>query len=140
MDRITLTEKVFALRDTPAFNGLYESELITIATVSGFRRYQPGEVFCEAGHLFHRVYITVKGALEAEDGQKVPSIIGAGSVLLGLPVSKRLVASPDQGAVCIFISKSHFFTISYQCPSLISGLLKMDLLEKSPTFINEGEG
>lgn len=123
---MTMAERLFALRSAPGFERLHDAELAVIASVVVERRFAPGEMICEAGTTLNRVYVVVQGSIVAAEGRTVPGILGLGSVLFDIPVRAPVQASPTEGALCLVISKPHMFTIVYQCPSLLCGLMDVE--------------
>lgn len=128
---MTLVEKFLALRTVGLLNELEDSEIALIAEVADEREFAPGAQFCAASQCLHRLYIVLDGGIETELGTPMPQVLGAGSLLLGLPVSAPLRASASKGVRCLVLGKSHFFTIIYQCPSILCGLLKSETFETS---------
>jgi CRP-like cAMP-binding protein len=122
---MTLTEKMFMLRSVAGFERLHDTELAVIAEIATERRFGPGDTVCMAGSTSGRAYVVVQGSIVTPDGTAVPGIVGVGSVLFDLPAATTLCASRDQGALCLSISRSHFFTVAHQCPALLCGLLEV---------------
>jgi CRP-like cAMP-binding protein len=128
---MTLVEKFLALRSVPLLGELEDSEIALIAEVARERDFAPGAKFCAAGRCLQRLYIILDGCIETGQGKCMPQVLGAASLLLNLPVSASLQASASRGAKCLVVGKSHFFTIVYQCPGVLCGLLKSDSFETS---------
>ncbi|MBA4387311.1 MAG: hypothetical protein C0404_04975 [Verrucomicrobia bacterium] len=128
---MTLVEKFLALRSVPLLSELDDSEISLIADVARSCDFSPGARFCAADRCLQRLYIVLDGCIENEQGQCMPQVLGAASLLFNLPVSSSLNASASKGAKCLVVGKSHFFTISYQCPGVLCGLLKSDSFETS---------
>jgi hypothetical protein len=130
MTEMTVAEKLFALRSSPGFERLHDSELAVIAAAAAERRFGPGDLVCRGGTTLSRVYVIVRGSIVTSGGKAIPGILGLGSVLFDVPVRETLNASPIEGAWCLVISKPHAFTIAYQCPSFLCGLIDVrDLSE-----------
>jgi hypothetical protein len=83
--------------------------------------------------------VVIRGRLEIENGPAIAPIVGVGSILYGIPVDSSLQAAKQTGALCLMITRPHFFTIAYQCPALITGLLDMKLVEALPGRAREGK-
>jgi CRP-like cAMP-binding protein len=119
---MTLVEKLFALKRTPCFEGLQESDLILIASAATEHSYEPGEQVCSAGRTLNNLFVVIDGAVHDSAGREVFPLIGVPSLLFDYPVHSRLTASTDAGARCLVLNKGHFFAIVNQCPSLVISL------------------
>lgn len=120
---MTLIEKMLALKRTPPFDRLYDAELTLIAEVARDRRYGPGEVVVSASRPLQNLYVVVEGGLRCADGSSAWHVVGVESLLFDLPHAEDLTAAPGDGAACLLIAKSHFYTIVNACPELVVGLL-----------------
>ena len=119
-----IIEKLFALKNLDPFNRLQDSELLVIAEVAEERRYAPGETVGLEGKILQSLYIVIDGQILKESEQKsIPEVFGAESLLFDIPITDMLKASSSKGAVCLRISKRHFFTTIYECPELLLGFL-----------------
>ncbi len=125
ISRYTLVERFFALRDVPPFDRLYDSELLLIAGAAVERTYTPGHVIVSNNKLLKALFITVSGWLEDETGRRLPQVFSPEFLLLGIPAENDIKASAEQGAVCLLISKGHFFTMLYECPALALGFSEL---------------
>lgn len=124
---MTIVEKIFALKKLRPFNRLRDSELLIIAEVAEERRYAPGDVVSSEGTILHRLYVVVDGEILKEREQKsIPTVFGVESLLFDTPINDTLKASSSEGAVCLCISKRHFFTTIYECPELLLDFLETD--------------
>jgi CRP-like cAMP-binding protein len=127
---MNLVERMFALRQLSCFQFQTEFDLARIAEAVSEKRYDPGAPLCTAGQTLRRVYIVAAGTVETTSGKRMPNILGPASVLLNAPVKEALRAGPE-GAHCLLLEKGIFFTIVYQCPSIIREILKADIFEVS---------
>lgn len=121
---MTIIEKTFAIRKLNPFNRLRDSELLIIAEVAEERRYAPGEIVSSEGRILQRLYIVIEGQIRiVGDPTSIPAVFGVESLLFDIPITDMLRAS-SEGAVCLRISKRHFFTTIYECPELLLGFLE----------------
>jgi len=124
---MTIIEKIFALKKLNPFNLLKDSELSIIAEVAEERRYAPGEIVISEGKILQKLYIVIDGQILKENEQKsIPAVFGTESLLFDIPISDILRASSSKGAVCLNITKRHFFTTIYECPELLLSFLETD--------------
>lgn len=132
---MNLVERIFALKQQPCFCLQTDSDLARIAEVAHEKFYESGTLLCASGQPLRRVYIVTKGAIETGSGERMPLIIGPASVLLNAPVKEDLKVA-SEGAHCLLLEKGIFFTIVYQCPSIIREILRADAFEVSS--VHEG--
>ncbi len=124
-DTMTVIERFFKLRDVPPFDRLYDSELSLIAEAAVQRTYAPGHVILSSNKLLKALFITLDGWLEDAAGKRMPSVFSPEYLLMGIPADGDVIASKERGAVCLLISKGHFFTILYECPMLTLGFSEL---------------
>jgi signal-transduction protein with cAMP-binding, CBS, and nucleotidyltransferase domain len=121
---MTIIDKIFILKKISPFDRLKDSQIAVIAEVAKEQVFEPDKIVSSKEKIQHRLYITIEGSIITEIDQKtIPQIFGLESLLFDLPISDTLKAS-DEGAVCLVISKKHFFTIMYECPELVLGFLE----------------
>jgi len=125
---IALTEKIFALKSVVGFNMLNNSDLFHIAGHAKCKYYQPGSTIFSQGQVLNMLYIVIQGSIESTTGESIPPVIGVLSLLFDKPLSETLVISREQGAVCLIIEKSHFYTLFYQYPALLRKLSEITQL------------
>ncbi|MEW6754653.1 MAG: cyclic nucleotide-binding domain-containing protein [Candidatus Latescibacterota bacterium] len=121
---MTQVEKIFALQRVSPFDRLYDAELTLVAEVARDRRYPPGETVVSERAPLQSLYVVVQGGVYSADGTPAPRVVGIHSLLFDLPFTDTLRASPEEGAVCLVIGKSHFHTIVNACSELVIGLLE----------------
>lgn len=127
-------ERFFALKQIDPFSFLADSELALIANVAHDRSYQPHELVSTDDRLLNYLIITVGGDLIAHSTQQtLPKVIGLESLMFDLYLAETLIAG-ENGANCILINRSHFFTISYECPKLIVGLIDQHFHLEKPLY------
>ena len=119
-----LAEKIFILREAHAFKGLYDSELGPIAQACRVRVFEAGEVVAKEGHPLTSLHVVAKGSVVHESFGTMPPVFGATSLLTGHALESPVTADPDEGATCLLLSQSHFFTLVNECPSLLVNLLE----------------
>lgn len=123
---MTLTQRIFALKKTPGFDQLPDDELLVVASSMTERRYAPGEVVAAAGASMWQLLVVVGGRLTgAGSGAEVPPIVGADLLILNRPVPHTLTADSGDGAVCLRMSKGHFFTVVNECPALLVAMTRL---------------
>jgi len=130
---MTLTDKVFVLRSSPPFDRLRDSEVALIAEAMKVRRYGPGETICGVGQHLQKLYVVAEGGLTFDTGEALPTVFGLQSLLFDKPQEHTIVASSTDGACCLTIGKSGFFTMIYECPILIVEFLQPSGVERSPS-------
>lgn len=126
-------EKLFALKVLRCFGQLSDSELAIVADIAVERVYKPGESLCRSDTVLESLYVVVEGAVRDEQGAALPEMIGPASLLFGIPTAGALNACHEEGAVCLVVSKAHFFTLIHECPALLLGLLEFDTFEVDPS-------
>lgn len=125
---MNLVERMFALRDTACFSGQAEQDLARLAEAARERSYAAGERFCLAGQALRRLYVVTEGRIEGRSGAAMPRVLGAPSMLFQLPVREELVVS-SEGAHCLVFEKSVFFTMVFQCPSILRSFVTAQVFE-----------
>ena len=118
---MTVTERLFALQESPPLDLVRDTELPHIALATRARTFAPGEVIAAEGWPLRHLVITIEGAAEM-DGVTVPRVFGEESLLFGNELSKPLRATAA-GATCLLITRAHFFTIINECPAVLIGFL-----------------
>ncbi len=119
-----LTEKIFGLKRIPPFERLGYSELVAIAEVAHTKRYAAGERVIAAGHIPQRLFAVVEGRVVGS-GIEIPPVFGVRSLLDETPIDEELSAG-DEGAVCLLISKGHFYRILNEFPEFTLGFQNDD--------------
>lgn len=119
---MTTVEKLLALKITPPFDRLRDSELGLIASVSQVREYAPLEVIVPPNEPVMRFFVLVRGSWTC-GGEPHPGTFGIHALLHGRRPVASLDAGPE-GTTCLTIAPSHFHTIAYECPDLLLGYLQ----------------
>ena len=122
---MTIAERILALKTTPPFDRLRDSELALIGEVARVRRYAADEIVCAPHKPLQRLHVVVEGTVRDSAGEAVPAVFGVGALLYELAVADTLVAAPPDGAVCLLINKGNLYTTLHECPALVVGLLEM---------------
>lgn len=118
---MTLVEKLFALKTTPPFDRLRDTELALVASAAGVREFAPDEVIHPGTDPFPRFYLLASGTW-CGPGPTLPRTLGAGSLLYGHAAPGTITAGPE-GAVCLTIAQTHFHTVANECPDLLLGYI-----------------
>ena len=121
---MTLTERLYTMKQLPLLSGLGETELFLLAEVSRWRTFAPGKVLHDAGENVSRLYLTLSGQAEREDGTPVAGVFDVVSLLYGQPIAQSLRVSKTAPLECLCLSKGHFFTLINECPGVLLNLLK----------------
>lgn len=119
---MTLVAKLLALKTTPPFDRLRDTELALVAAHASVREFAPGEIIHAGTDPFLHFFLLARGGWVCPSLPPSPTL-GIGSLLFGLPAPGTVTADPASGAVCLVIGKSHFHTIAHECPDLILGYL-----------------
>jgi hypothetical protein len=123
---MTLAERMFALRALPGFDQLRADELLAVAAGMTERRYRPGQVVAAADtSLWHLLVIVGGRVVPQEGGDALPPIVGADLLITNRSVPATLVADDREGAVCLRLSKGHFFTVVNECPALLVEMIRL---------------
>lgn len=117
-----LTQKIFGLKGISPFDRLGYSELVAIAEVTRVKRFAPGERVIPSGHVLQRLFAVIEGQIVRDGGAPVPAVFGVRSLLDEMPIAADLTAGPG-GAVCLLISKGHFYRILNEFPEFTLGFL-----------------
>ena len=125
---MTLTERIFALRNVPGFDQLRDEELLAVAAGMTVRTYAPREVVVSAGSSMWYLLQIVK---VQRTGELLPPVIGADLLLTNQPVGNTLAAGPDTGAVALRMTKGHFFTIVNECPAFLVEMTRLHVIGRS---------
>ena len=120
---MTLIDRLFALRNTPPFDQLRESELVLIAAAVRPKKFEPGEIIGDAGRPLRHLYVNIEGSAAVGSGEEAPRVFGAVSLLFGTPLEQTIRAGAA-GATYLLVRRAHFHTILNECPGLIVGLLR----------------
>lgn len=120
MDRI---QRIFFLRQIPAFDSLRDHEIDVIADVLSERIYDENSIVANAGTALSSMLITVSGGLTVSDGRPLPLVVGAPSLLFGWELGHDIHSAVDQKTVCLTLRKGLFFTLVYECPSFLFAML-----------------
>jgi signal-transduction protein with cAMP-binding, CBS, and nucleotidyltransferase domain len=120
---MTIAEKLFALKSTPPFDRLRDSELALIAEVARYRRYASGEIICSPSRPLRRLHLVVNGGIRSTQGATAPRVFGVAAVLFDRAVPDSWRAVAPEGADCLLIQKGNFFTMIHECTSLAAGFL-----------------
>jgi signal-transduction protein with cAMP-binding, CBS, and nucleotidyltransferase domain len=120
---MTLIDRLFALRTSPPFDQLRESELVLIAAAVRPKTFEAGEVIGEAGRPLRHLYVNIDGGAVMGPGTEAPRVFGAVSLLFGTPLDQSIRAGTE-GATYLLVRRAHFHTILNECPGLIVGLLR----------------
>ncbi|MFC1575238.1 hypothetical protein ACFL5A_01150 [Gemmatimonadota bacterium] len=115
-------ERVFAIRVTPPFDRLYDSEIAQIAKAVRVRELAPGEILAPADRPLRYLVILTKGGIDL-GGEPAPVVFGQESLLLGTPLGDDAVAGPE-GATCLLLQRAHFLTVFRECPWLLIDLME----------------
>jgi signal-transduction protein with cAMP-binding, CBS, and nucleotidyltransferase domain len=121
---MTTAEKLFALKATPPFDRLRDSELALIAEAARHRRIAPGETICSPARPLRRLHVIAWGGIQDSQGGEAPAVFGVGAVLFDLPMTGAWRAAAPDGAECLLIQKGHFFTMVHECTGLAAGFLE----------------
>lgn len=117
-----VAEKMFALRRSPPFDRLFDSEMGPMARACRVRDYRAGELVAPGDRPLRHLYIVVGGSVE-RGGVSLPRVFGETSLLLRHLPGQPLVAGAA-GARCLLLGRGHFFTLVNECPWLLQGVLR----------------
>ncbi|HWA09035.1 MAG TPA: hypothetical protein VG838_06160 [Opitutaceae bacterium] len=117
---MTLVEKILVLKTTPPFDGLRDNELALIGSAAVQRNFTAGETVHPGGAPLGRFHLLVKGSWTSPAGP-LPRTLGVASLLYDLP-APAVTAGPG-GAECLVIARSHFHTVTAECPEVLIGYL-----------------
>ena len=117
-------ERMLALAAIAPFDVLKESELLLVAQQTHPRRFAAGETIVPAGHLAEAMIVVISGEADSA-GRSVPPVLGAPSILFGLPVTHDIRAG-EPGVEALCLAKPHLFTLARECPDFIVGLAALE--------------
>ena len=124
---MTFLERFIALRRSRFFDVMSDAELATLAEIVRESNFAPSATVCDGGRVLEKVYVVTAGDVVRESGTSVPRCFGAASLLFGLPVRERLIASSEEGAQCLVIRRPHFLTILRQFPCFLTPLISISV-------------
>lgn len=119
---MNVIERVFALRVTPPFDRLYDSEIAQIARAARVQELAAGESLASADRPLRYLVIVTKGRIDL-GGEPAPAVFGQESLLLGTPLGVDAVAGPG-GATCLLLLRTHFLTVFQECPWILMELME----------------
>lgn len=125
--KLSLSERLLALKAVDPFSGLRPAELLTIASATQAQRFAPGAVLCPRQGIIQRLYIRIAGGAVDEAGHSMQPVIGTTILLTGRAAPFAIHAGPE-GFHALVLPRSKFFTIINECPSLLVGFFRMPLL------------
>ncbi|MDP8242486.1 MAG: hypothetical protein P9L94_00285 [Candidatus Hinthialibacter antarcticus] len=120
MDRI---QRIFYLKNIPAFDSLRDHEIDVIAEVLSERAYDENSIVVNAGAALSSMLITVSGGLVTRGGQALPIVVGAPSLLFGWELGSDIYSAAGEKTVCLTLRKGLFFTLVYECPAFLFAML-----------------
>lgn len=112
----------FSLKRSPPFDRLNDPELILLANLALERHYEPGSLVYRGGRSLSYLYITIQGNLcvHTSPHTQLPRVFGQESLLFNRAIAHDLHADTE-GATCLLFRKENFFTMVYECPSILLG-------------------
>jgi len=121
---MTLIEKIFALKSISPFNRLEYSELILTANITKIKKYNAGDIIQPKELYVYSIFIIIDGEVTNIDTQsKNSKIFGIKEILEDKTFKDDIVAKTP--VKIMTISKSHFFTLIYECPNILLELLNL---------------
>jgi len=112
-------QRLFALRSSPAFAHLYDSELAAVAGIATVRRVAPGAYLVHRGQAVRHLYVVAEGGLVDDEGREVAGPCGAREMLCGRSAPRDLLGHPRSGATCLLIGRTHFLTLVSEFPAVL---------------------
>lgn len=119
---MNVIERVFAIRATPPFDRLYDSEIVQIAKASRVRELAAGETLAPTDRPLKYLVIVTRGRIDFGE-EPSPPVFGQESLLLGTPLGVDAVAGPE-GATCLLLLRPHFLTVFQECPWILMELME----------------
>ena len=130
---MNVLERMFALRVTPPFDRLFDSELAQIARAVRVRELAAGESLAPAERPVRYLVIVIRGRIDLGCAP-APPVFGEESLLLGTPLGSDASAGPE-GATCLLLMRAHFLTVFRECPWILLELMEglgADLAGREP--------
>ncbi len=121
---MTITEKMYALRRSPMFQGVDENELLLLAEVTQQRTYTPGTVVCRRGECPTRLFVPIAGRARYTESAAAAEVFDLPALLFDQPLEEDVVADDSEPLVCLTISKGYFFTLVNECPVVLLNMLR----------------
>jgi signal-transduction protein with cAMP-binding, CBS, and nucleotidyltransferase domain len=118
-----LTERIFALKQTPPFDRLGYPELAALAEVVRLREYRAGESVAPSGYVMQGLIALIRGVVLGDNARRLPLVFGASSLLSDRPLVENLVAG-EEGASCFLLTRGHFFRLINEFPEFTLGFLE----------------
>jgi signal-transduction protein with cAMP-binding, CBS, and nucleotidyltransferase domain len=119
---MNVLERMFALRVTPPFDRLHDSEIVQIASAARVREFAAGESVAPADRPLRHLVIVTEGRIYL-GGEPAPAVFGEESLLLGIPLGHDAVAG-SEGATCLLLLRAHFLTLFRECPWILVELME----------------
>ena len=120
---MNLIEKIFALSSISPFDRLQHSELILTADIAKTKEYNIGDTIQIKEQYVYSIFIVINGKAVTQNGTELEKIFGIQEVLDEKTFTEDIIAhTPTK---LITIGKAHFFTLLYECPDLLLGLLNL---------------
>lgn len=118
---MNLVEKIFILKNETVFSSLSNAELILVANIAKTRSYSKGSAIVEQNMPIQNIFI-LKDKNATYKEKVLAKCFGAEEMLNDVTLEEDIVAQED--IEVILISKGHFYTLVYECPSFMIDLLK----------------
>jgi len=119
---MNVIERVFAVRATPPFDRLYDSEIVQIAKAARVRELAAGESLAPADRPLKYLVMVTRGRIDLGE-EPAPPVFGQESLLLGTPFGVDAAAGPE-GATCLLLLRAHFLTVFRECPWILMELME----------------
>lgn len=133
---MTLTQRIFVLKGVPGFDQLRDEELLAVSASMTERRFAPNAVVLSAGASVWHLLVVIEGHVRVQRSREaVPQVIGADLILTNRRAAETLVADDREGAVCLRMSKGHFFTIVNECPALLVEMTRLHVIGHTPPAV-----
>jgi signal-transduction protein with cAMP-binding, CBS, and nucleotidyltransferase domain len=117
-------ENFFTLKQSPPFDRLDDSELILLSNLAIEKYYSPGSIVCRGQQPLRYLYVTMNGSLWMtvnDQPIQLSNVFGHEFLLRNYTIAANVTADAEEGATCLLFKRENFFTIAYECPSLILG-------------------
>jgi CRP-like cAMP-binding protein len=118
---MTLTQKVFALKNIAPFDTLSDAELILSANIMYEKVYENGAVIYNANTPIHNLLIVINGEVHKGDSTVNSAPLGLDCVINDDIMDEDIVASGE--TTILYLSKPHLLTLLFECPALMFGFL-----------------
>lgn len=121
---MTFVEKYTILSSLNPFNKLDKDELSVIADACFDYNFKPLECVAQKGSLCMHLFIMSSGSIEYMGKQY--KLFSPSKMIAFEEYEENAIANSVEGAMCLVLTRQHFFSIIRKCPKLLVELTNVE--------------